>query len=529
SLCEEFLGLQPKPVCGTAKVEEGFGKFSTLISSSSVESKVVHKAVKMIHSSIARQCLQELTTTHNVSKADITDLLLTTDKLYESTQGKHKLLQDVHHIMVKRIYSVEDSKFSPLIQEIASETPGQEEMILLSASKRFDKDAVISQLVARYYYLKKKNFTEAKLWARSARDLSKDSSYMADTSAQVIKHELKNAIANCKEEPMPHEKLNMFLKVAQSAIDAFKETQSLAKKESSLRLQTKRDNCPFNTAGCLGEIQVGVLVIDLLQKTPVFSSENVRHDILSKVLSGDIKLQDVERCDQRQHKHRSYYIILRHFEDLLYSLKIRMKTNFDFLEEFHVNLGSGSGMKDSREQVVQNELFRGFKQYANLFCKTDSASLLKNKTMWNMVKENCPVYTSLWNYISQMRTSYHATMKEVYNGKRPIVHFFLGKKWGYERLVHLREIKRCSMVEEGQFVSMWEDGSLWEDKKVQQLLRRVTGEVKGKFILTATCEPGLKLKVIPMFQSQLSGTTERSKVSFFIGFSMKGPVALDIN
>ncbi|XP_053184152.1 sterile alpha motif domain-containing protein 9-like [Scomber japonicus] len=638
SLCEEFLGLQPKPVCGTVKVEEGFGKFSTLISSSSVESKVVHKAVKMIHSSIARQCLQELTTTHNVSKADITDLLLTTDKLYESTQGKHKLLQDVHHIMVKRIYSVEDSKFSPLIQEIANETPGQEEMILLSASKRFDKDAVISQLVARYYYLKKKNFTEAKVWARSARDLSKDSSYMADTSAQVIKHELKNAIANCKEEPMPHEKLSEFLKVAQSAIDAFRETQNLAKKESSLRLQTKRDNCPFNTAGCLGEIQVGVVVIDLLQKTPVFSSENVRHDILSEVLSGNIKLQDAERCDQRQHKHRTYYIILRHFDDLLYSLKFRMKMNFDFLEKFHVNLGSGSGMKDSREQVVQNELFRCFKQYANLFCKTDSTSLLKNKTMWNMLQvhearqflerkkadtysgilnclsndtsaeilekiiklydfirpsghtvkerinyiyvnvvlsriklesqcilpyqrligllyqvmqeqiplsenlpamfiavvllwpqENGPECRSLGNYISQMKTSYHATMKEVYNGKRPIVHFFLGKKPGYGRLVHLRELKRCSMLEEGQFASMWENGSLWKDKKVQQLLCRVTGEVKGKFIMADTCLSGLKLEVTPMFRSQLSGTTERSKVSFFIGFSIRGPVALDIN
>ncbi|KAM7380916.1 hypothetical protein PAMP_004185 [Pampus punctatissimus] len=641
SLCEEFLGLQPKPFCGTFKVVEEFRKFSNLVTSSSVEAKVVHKAVKMINSSIARQCLQELKTTHNLSKAEITDLLLTTDKLYESTQGKDKLLQDVRHILVKRYYSFEEeSQFSPLIHDISLETPGQEEMMLLSASKRFPKDAVISQLLARYYYLKKKDFPEAKVWACSARNLSKDSSYIADTSAQVIKHELKNAIANYKEEPIAPQKLEMFLKVAQSAIEAFKETQSLAKKESVQRLKTKTDNCPFNTSGCLGEIQVGVLVIEVLSKTPIFSSENIRHDIMSQVLSGDIELKNAESRDPRHHKHKPYYVILRQFEDILYNLKFRMKTNFDFLDSFYVNLGSRSGMKDSREQVAQNELFRCFKQYAKLFCKTDFAPLLKNKTMFNMLKlhetrqilemqkadtyfgilnclsndtspekmekiarqykfvcashhdqiikerinyiyvnvvlsriklesahiqpyqkliqllqqvlhmqiplseylplhfiavvllwpqESIPAYGSLGKSISQLRTSYHRVMEEVYNGKRPIVHFFLGKKHGYERLVHLMEIKRCIMAGEEQFISMWENGKLWKEKKVEELLCRVTGEVTSKCILADTCIPDLKIEVTPMFKTQLSGRGMGSKVSFFIGFSLKGPLALDIN
>ncbi|XP_044072548.1 sterile alpha motif domain-containing protein 9-like [Siniperca chuatsi] len=641
SLCEEFLGLQPKPFCGTNKVEEGFGKFSTLIAGCLVEGKVVFKAVKMIHSSIARQCLQELTTTHNVNKADITDLLLTTNKLYESTQGKDKLLQDIHHILVKRHHSVEEeSQFSPLIQDIASETPGLEEMVLKNASKRFEKDAVVSQLLARYYYLKKRDFSEAKLWAGRARDLSKDSSYFADTSAQVIKHELKNVIANYKEVAIGPEKLNMVLKMAQSAIEAFKETQSLAKKESILRLAIKTDNCPFNTSGCLGEIQVGVLIIEVLARTPVFSSDNVRHDIMSGVLSGEVKLQDVERNDQRHSKHRPYYMILRQFEDVLYNLKYRMKLNIDFLDNFYVNLGSRFGIKDSREQVAQNELFRCFRQYANLFCKTDSAALLKNKTMHIMLKlhqarqylemqkadtysgilnrlsndispeimekivkhydfvcapdrnptmkerinfiyvnvvlsciklqsahiqpyqklinvlcqvlheqiplnDNLPLHfiavVLLWpqqdrpecrnlgKYISQMKTSYYRVMKDVYNGKRPIVHFFLGKKQGYERLVHFGEIKRCVLAGQEQFSSMWENGKIWKERKVEELLCRVTGVVKNGLILADTCIPDLKVEVTPVFQGQLSGHAQGSRVSFFTGFSMKGPVALDIN
>ncbi|XP_059212970.1 sterile alpha motif domain-containing protein 9-like [Centropristis striata] len=640
SLCEEVLGLQPKPVCGTSKVEDGFGKFSTLIATCSVEGKVVFQAVKMIHSSIAKHCLQELTKTHNVNKAEITDLLLTTDKLYESTQGKDKLLQDVHHILVKRYHSVEESQFSPLIQDIASETPGLEEIVLQNASKRFEKNAVVSQLLARYYYLKKKDFLEAEVWACKARDLSKDSSYFADTSAQVIKHKLKNAIANYKEEPIVPDKLHMFLKMAQSAMEAFRETQYLAKKESIQRLLVKTDNCPFNTAGCLGEIQIGVLVIEVLAKTPIFSSkmaDNVRHDIMSEVLSGKLELQAVEKNDKRQCKHSRYYQILKQFEDVLYNLRDRMKVNFDLLDKFYVNLGSRFGMKDSREQAARKDLFRCFTQFANLFCKT--AALSKNKTMQNMlqlhearqylemqkvdtysgilsclsngiqsekmnkiakqyafvfanherstvkerinfiyvnvvlscinlasphmkpyqdligfllkvlcdqipISENLPLYfiavvllwpqqhlppqRSLGKYISQMRTSYHTVMKEMYNGKRPIVHFFLGKKQGYERLVHLGEIKSCIKAGQEEFATLWENGKIWKEKKVEEILCRVTGEVNNNLILADTCVPDLKVEVTPMFRSQLSWRADGSKVSFFIGFSMKGPVALDI-
>ncbi|XP_047455972.1 sterile alpha motif domain-containing protein 9-like [Mugil cephalus] len=637
SLCEEFLELQPKPFCGTIKVEDGFLKFSTLISRCSVEGNVVFTAVKIIHSSIAKQCLQELTTTHNVKKAEITDLLLTTNKLYESTQGKGNLLQDVHHILVRRDYSVEEeSKFSPLIQDIANDTPGLEEIVLKNASKRFDKDAIVCQLLARYYYLKKKDFSEAKVWAEKAKGLSKDSSYIADTSAQVIKHELKYSIANHKEQPIISDKLYMFLKMAQSAIEAFKETQNLAKKESIQRSKIKTDNCPFNTAGCLGEIQVGVLVIEVLEKTPVFSSDAVRHDLMSQVLSGEVKVQDVERQDPRRTKNRPYYVILNQFEDLLCSLKYRMKKHFDFLDNFYVNLGSRFGMKDSREQVSQNELFRCFRQYAKLFCQTDSASLWKNKMLHNKLKlhqtrqfleknkadtysgilnclsnnistemmekiarqyyflceqnptakerinfiyvnvvlsciklesqqilpyqqlidflikvqsEQIPLgdnlswlfiavvlfwpqpngskWRSLGKYISQMKHSYYTEMNEVYNGKSPIVHFLLGKKQGYGQLVHIGEIKKCITAGQEQFASMWGNGKIWKEKKVVELLCRVTGEVRGNLILADTCAD-LKVEVAPMYRSQISGHGEGSKVSFFIGFTMKGPLALDV-
>ncbi|KAM9710911.1 sterile alpha motif domain-containing protein 9-like isoform 1-T5 [Menidia menidia] len=634
SLCEDFLDLRPRPVCGTIKIEDGFGNFSSFIVTCTVEGNVVFQAVKMIHSKIARQCLKELTTTHNATKAEITDLLLTTDQLYESTQGQGKLKQDVHRILVKRNYSAEEeSQFSPLIQEIACDTPGLEEMVLKNASKRFDKDAIISQLLARYYYLKKKDFSEARNWAEKAKGLSRDSSYIADTSAQVLKHELKNAIAYCRAEPVSSDKLSYFLKMAQSAIEAFRQTQDLAKKESIQRLSTKTDNSPFNTAGCLGEIQVGVLIIDLLENTPVFSSGDVRHDLMAQVLSGEVRFQDIEKNDPRRSKNRAYYDTLKQHEGILYDLKCRMKLNIDYLEKLYVNLGPRFRVQDCREQVAQNELFRCFRRYAKVFLQ--SAVLSKNKMLGERMrvlqirqfleKENADTYSGilkclsskiptekiekivtqyqlicqpnheptvkhrtnfiyanvvlshiklesrqllpypqlqkalnellamqiplsdslpvhyiavvlLWTdcrtpgtlgtFISQMKSSYHEEMREVYNGKTPIMHFLLGKKRGYERLVHIGQI-RGLVAEQEQFDAMWRNGKIWKERKVCELLLRVTGEVNGDGILV-NIQDDYRVKVAPTYRSQISGCAGGSRVSFFIGFSMKGPIALDI-
>lgn len=643
SLSEEFLDLQPKPFCGINKIVDGFGNFSALITTCPVESKVVFQAVKIIHSSIAKHCLLELEETHNVSKADIVDLLLTTSKLYESTQGKEKLLQDVHYILVKRNHSTEEqSQFSPLIQDIAKETPGMEEMVLINATKRYEKDAVVCQLLARYYYLKKRDFSLATMWAKKAKDLSKDNSYIADTSAQVIKHELKNTIASYKEVDINPETMKQLLKMAKAAIEAFRETQNLAKKESIQRFQTMTDYNPFNTSGCLGEIQVGLLITEILGKIPVFSPKTVRRDIMSEFLSGQVMLENVERADPSKSKHRSYYVILREFQDLLQDLKYKMKVNFEFLENFFVNLGSRFGMKDRREEVAQKELYRCFERYAEVFCKFDSFVLCKNKYTEAMLKliemrqylerrnadtstgilnllsngttpqvmekitrqydnicrnyrnqtvkdrinliyanvvlshiklgspqlcpyqnlinflchvlggtvslsDNLPLHfiavALLWPeqnqfnpqcrdmrmYISQLRTSYNIVMKEVRNGKRPVIHFFLGKRPGYGKLVHIREIQRCIKADEENFSSMQENGRIWKEQKVVGLLFRVTGEVANKVILANTCIPGVRFEVTPVFRNQLSGRATGSQVSFFLGFTMKGPVALDIN
>ncbi|KAJ3593285.1 hypothetical protein NHX12_005620 [Muraenolepis orangiensis] len=642
SLCEDFLGSQPKPFCRTERIEDVFGKFSTLINSDIVEAEVRYTAVKMIHSSISWHCLQELTTTYKVQRSEIANLLLNTDTFFECTQGKRKLTEAVHDMLVKRRHTNndEDSQFSPLIQDIKKESTGFEEIVLNNAAKRFEKDAFLRQVLARYY-LKDNNFKEAKVWASEAKCILRDNSYIADTTAQVIKRELKNAIYTDKEVPIKSEKLNVLLKMAVSATDAFNVAQDLAKKESLNRLQKRTDNCHFNSSACIGEVQVAVIVIEILGKTPIFSSGNVHHDIMSRVLSREITIQQVETNDPKRNKHTPYYVVLRGFEEFLYSLRIRMKKQFNFLENFFVNLRSSSGERGRHELVALEEVFKCFKRYSDLFCRTDSKDLLRNKTMNIMLQVHqarqfldmrkvdthsgvlnclsigtsseimekiarqckfvlekattvsvrekinyiyvnvvlnctkpgsqlCVAYKTLvdnlckvlrgqipledhlalhfitvcllWPhvssfspaetkrlefYISQMIISYHAVMQEVCNGKWPVVHFYLGKKQGYGQLIHHAAILSC-IKEPEQICSLFKNGKIWKDKEVEALLCRVTGEVQGSVILAETCISDLKIKVHPMYRNQLSGIAYGSKVSFFLGFSMKGPLAIDI-
>ncbi|XP_023273430.1 sterile alpha motif domain-containing protein 9-like [Seriola lalandi dorsalis] len=178
SLCQEFLSLHPKPILGTGSVQERFEEFSNLICCTTVKGEVGKRAVKMIHPNFAKRCLQELETTHKITKADITNLLLTTEEFYENKDGRGKLWQDVYYILMGRhlvkeaspihlciqplievfkfqylksaLAKLKPTKTSHLIQDIESETPELVENVLLNALERFPNDANIAQLRDSY-------------------------------------------------------------------------------------------------------------------------------------------------------------------------------------------------------------------------------------------------------------------------------------------------------------------------------------------------------------------------------------------
>ncbi len=620
STCEEFLGLQTKAYFEPCKVEDGFERFSTLLTRCTVNSKVRFEGVTVIHFRIAQHCLKELSTlSSKVTKADITNLLLTTDLFYEYALGKQKLIQDVHNMLVRRQYSAEakDSLFSSLIQDIMKETPGMEEIILQNAAKCYRKDAVIFQLLARYYYIKKSDFTTAMNWAKKAKGHSKDNSYICDTVSQVLVRELKHAVYKDKNDPIKPDSLQEYLTLAKSAGEACKETIQTANIEAMTRLQRLKDYNTYNTAGHLGELQTAAIVIQILQRTP-------RFNCLGQVLLGKITFEDLSR---KNPELKQYYHVLQKHKSYLIQLKGTMKDHFYFLDNFFVNLVPFFSEKDKQRELTKCKVSKYFQKYMDLFCKINWSELVKNERINHMVKieqtRQClernkgDSYTGLleylyekdsastleeiilqhdfilkWNearlmdrvnfiyanvilaninpesqfimpyqdlcnllleiidhpttfseilplqyitvlllrqeedcalptFVSQMKLSYLKDLRPVSNGKRAAFHFYFGKDEGYGGLISHRDINNC-LGSEQDVSTQWDDEKIWKQVRDCEKLYRVSGKICDGFISVAN------VKVDPMFRSQLhkeSGTG----VSFFVGFSMNGPVALDID
>ncbi len=617
STCEEFLGLQTEAYFEPSKVEDGFERFSTLLTRCTVNSKVSFEGVTVIHPSIAQHCLKELSTLFSkVTKADISNLLLTTDLFYEYTLGKQKLMQDVHDMLVKRQYSAgaKDSLFSPLIQDIMKETPGMEEIILLNAAKCYKKDAVIFQLLARYYYIKKSDFTTAMSWAKKAKDHSKDNSYICDTVSQVLVRELKHTVYKDKRDPIEPESLQEYLTLAKNAGEACKETQQTANKEAWTRLQRLKDYNTYNTTGHLGELQTAAIVIQILQRTPLCNC-------LGQVLSGTITFEDLPRKNPELKK---YGHVLQKHKSYLVHLKDTMKDHFYFLDNFLVNLVPFFSEKDKQKELTKPKVSKYFRQYTDLFYKINWSELVKNECMNHieqtrqcLERNKGASYTGLLEYlyeedaastleeiiqqyyfilkskeatlmdrvnfiyanvilaninpesqfitpyqdlsnllheiidhptpfseilplqyitvlllrqekdcalqtfVSQMKLSYSKDLRPVSNGKRAAVHFYLGTDEGYSGLISHRDINSC-LGSQQNILTKWDDEKTWKQVRDCEKLYRASGKICSGFIGVAN------VKVDPMFRSQLHKEFGTG-VSFFVGFSMNGPVALDID
>uniref|UniRef100_A0A8C2CK27 SAM domain-containing protein n=1 Tax=Cyprinus carpio TaxID=7962 RepID=A0A8C2CK27_CYPCA len=509
--------------------------------------------------------------------------------------------------------------FLLLSQDIMKETPRLEETVLYNAAKCYSKDAVMFQLLARYHYIKKCDFTTAMSWAKKAKDHLKDNSYICDTVSQVLVRELKHAVHKDKDNPIKLDSLEEYITLAKSAGEACKETQQTAYREGMTRLQRLKDYNTYNTAGHLGELQTAAVVIQILQKTPLFNC-------LGHVLSGEITFEDLPR---KNPELKQYYHILQKHKSYLIQLKGTMKNHFYFLDNFFVNLVPFFAEKDKQKELTKPKVSRYFQQYTDLFCNIHWSELVNTECINLMVKieqtRQClernkgDSYTGLLEYlyekdsasaleeiiqqydfilklkkearhlmdtvnfiyanvilanikpesqyirpyqdlrnlllqiidqptpfseilplhyitvlllrqekdyelptfVSQMKLSYLKDLRPVSNGKRAAVHFYLGKDKGYGGLISLRDINSC-LGSEQNISTKWDDEKIWKQVRDCEKLCRVSGKICNGFISVAG------VKVYPMFRSQLhneSGT----EVSFFIGFSINGPVALDID
>ncbi|KAM9363186.1 sterile alpha motif domain-containing protein 9-like [Symphorus nematophorus] len=657
SLCEELVGIR-NPLWKRETLDDKMNPYSTLMITFTVEDHGTYQAVRFLHPMIAKNCLKVLTQKHNLSLVEITTDLLHCDKLFKSCMGKDFLVQNIHSMLITRHRKVQgDDKntlFSPLIEDIHDDE-GSDKIreVLERATLRFERSATLPQALARHLCLKEKEFESALKWALDAQRKNSNS-YMADTVGQVYKSHLKKEIEDSKDSSTP-EMLDKCLQLAFKAVNAFRESQELAKKDDSFDAfdvhHKKRQRYMYNTSGYVGEIEVMMILLDVIKELPVFtfSDRHKRDKMLQFLRGGPVSsLYDSSNTTAVLAKHERFLVsleprlkeIFRFFEDYFTYLKPRSKERemaddrnkrkvseyfgkyiqiFSISEEqkssekaSKPNLSLRQELVDQRRylEIKQADSFAGLlqrlndkgvkemehilqkwqfifdnsqymsvsdtvsfilanivlhslkpshklvKKYEELVSLLDEA-LQKEGTrssltemyylsmllMWptqDRRHETSATYKNISLYVTSSRKSFHRRFAHMFPARTAIAHFFLGNSNGLKRIVSKVKLDQILMSVTRQQSScggqssqpqnqhqLWQSGAAWNEPEIQKRLLRIKGKSENGDIYV-NYGGNLKMLVRPVYLGDIRSGCSREEVSFYLGFTMEGPVAYNI-
>uniref|UniRef100_A0A8D2B6X9 Sterile alpha motif domain-containing protein 9-like n=1 Tax=Sciurus vulgaris TaxID=55149 RepID=A0A8D2B6X9_SCIVU len=643
SQCEMFLGITYistpwKP----ESLEDKMGTYSTLLISTEVADYGRYTGVRIIHPLIAIYCLKELEKSYHLDKCQIALNILNENLFYDSGIGKDKFQHDVQTLLLTRQrkeYGDEtDTLFSPLIEVLQNK---EIERVLTAGSIRFPQNAFICQALARYFYIKEKNFNTALDWANLAKRRAPKNSYISDTLGQVYKNEIKwwlDEHKNCTNITIND--LTHFLDASEKASRAFKESQQQTdskeyETEAWSAQKSQRRYDIYNTAGFLGEIEVGLYTIQILQLTPFFHRDNeFSQKFMTRFLSGKESIPPDPKNE--------YYLALSKFTSHLQNLQSDLKRCLDFFIDYLVLLKTRNTQKEMAEFILSKKVFRCFRKYKEIFCQLDS-SPLEGKESHLLQEENCrkslealradrfsglleylnpnhkeaatimesvvDQYTILlrqnpnkrlmkekqnfilaniilsclkpnskfiqplsrlkkqlreilqnvepshqypdpyflacllfWpeteeldqdskqmeKYVASLTRSFRGQYKRMCRSKQASTLFYLGKRKGINSIVHKAEIEKHFSNEQNTN-SLWHSGVVWEKQEVKDLLRQLIGQAEGKLIsIEYGTEEKIKIPVTSVYSGPLRSGRNIERVSFYLGFSIEGPMAYNI-
>lgn len=643
SQCEIFLGIT-----GTStpwkreSLEDKMRTYSTLLINTEVAEYGACAGVRIIHPLIANCCLQELERSYHLDKCQIALKILKENIFYDSGIGRDRFQHDIQTLLLTRQrkeYGDEtDTLFSPLIEALQND---EIERVLTEGTLRFPQNAFICQALARHFYIKEKNFDTALDWANMAKKRAPKNSYISDTLGQVYKSKIKwwlDANKNCRDITVND--LTHFLEAAENASRAFKKSQEQNdtkdyETETWSLQKSKRKYDMYNTAGFLGEIEVGLYTIQILQLTPCFHKENESSKkIMAEFLSGKWNIPTKPKNE--------YYSALTKFTSYLQNLQPDMKKCFDFFSDYMGLLKTRNIQKEIAEISLSKKISRCFSKYREHFCHVDVGPLQSKESqllqeencrrdlealkadrlsglleylnpnhkeaanvMENIVKKytflfrenpnkqlakekqnfilaniilNClkpnskfiqpltvlkkylrevlqfvqlshpypdPYFLAcllFWpendeldedsklmeRYVSSLYRSFRRQYGSMRRSKQPSTLFYLGKKRGLNSLVHKAEMEQYFSKEQN-INFFWQSGDVWKEKEVKDLLHRLTGLAEGKKIsIEYGTEKKIKIPVTSVYSGPLRSGGNIERVSFYLGFSIEGPLAYDI-
>ncbi|XP_067434269.1 sterile alpha motif domain-containing protein 9-like [Thunnus thynnus] len=374
SLCEELVGIR-NPLWKQETLDDKMNPYSTLLITFTVEEHGTYQAVRFLHQMIASKCLQVITHKYKLSLADITINLLLCDKVYKSCMGKDFLIQNIQSMLVTRHRKEQgddtDSLFSPLIEKIGTEGTGKEGPdqiadVLKKATGRFDRSATLPQALARHFCLKEKDFESALKWALDAQG-KKSNSYISDTVGQVYKSQLKKEIEDSKD--FTPEALDKCLTLGFKAVNAFRDSQELAKKDEQVDpfdLHTRKRTKSYNTSGYVGETEVMIILLDVIKDLPLFTvSDKHKRDKMLQFLKGHHPVSYL--YGHSNTNINQLVTVLADHEKFLVSLKPRLKEIFSFFENYFTYLKPRSVERETSDKRNKCKVSVYFRNYMQIF------------------------------------------------------------------------------------------------------------------------------------------------------------------
>ncbi|NWJ00143.1 SAM9L protein, partial [Crypturellus undulatus] len=371
SLCEEFLGTNSRETgCNRDKLIEKIGICSNILIYTQVQEYTRYRGLRIIHPMIASHCLTELKLAYDLSKSEITLQLLKEDLFYETSLAEDKLTRDIQTMLITRHRKEHgdesDTWFAPLIEAIDCEEKCAKVIdVLKQGSTRFKQNAFICQALARYFYIKERNFDSALDWAKKAKERAPHSSYISNTLGHVYKRRVRYWLdQKRKSGDMTAEELKCILELAQNAAQAFRESQQQAENADSEQplqyLKHKKKFHTYNTAGYLGEIETCLYVIDVLQLLPLFSKDQWCRKQMAMYLSG--KKLNIPDTESKMSK------VLTLHSSLLNNLQSRLRRAFDFMEDYFVFFKTQTNEREIAEKKILEKVQERFTKYTEAFC-----------------------------------------------------------------------------------------------------------------------------------------------------------------
>ncbi|XP_013042492.3 sterile alpha motif domain-containing protein 9-like [Anser cygnoides] len=133
-------------------------------------------------------------------------------------------------------------------------------------------------------------------------------------------------------------------------------------------------------------------------------------------------------------------------------------------------------------------------------------------------------------YVRRLSESFKELYGTVCCSKQPVAHFYLAKGGGLNRFVHKRKIDQLfSSLSEQELNVFWQNGNIWKEKAVHDLLLPLDGRAEGTviYINYGSNEP-FRIPAKPVPSCLLKNGPNIQRVSFYLGFSVAGLLAYNV-